>query len=176
MDNSKNSAARMKASGKPPSVKKLSGLERELNSLKKDAINSKSYQGFGKRPNTGFENPNTGSENKKKGSGKKVFGKKGFGKKGSGKNGEQTGPLRFRRTQKENILGITKPAIRRLARRGGVKRMSALVYDQARNTIRDKLTTVLEKAIVYTEAARRRTVSLPDIKHGLAVIGQKIYI
>jgi histone H4 len=28
-----------------------------------------------------------------------------------------------------NIEGITKPAIRRLARRGGVKRISGLIYE-----------------------------------------------
>jgi len=30
------------------------------------------------------------------------------------------------------IQGITKPAIRRLAREGGVKRMSGLVYEETR--------------------------------------------
>ena len=38
----------------------------------------------------------------------------------------------IKKSLKEVILGITKPAIRRLARRGGVKRMSYLVYDEAR--------------------------------------------
>ena len=40
---------------------------------------------------------------------------------------------------KENILGITKPAIRRLARRGGVKRISSLIYEEWRNVIRQFL-------------------------------------
>ena len=31
---------------------------------------------------------------------------------------------------RDNIQGITKPAIRRLARRGGVKRISGLVYEE----------------------------------------------
>ena len=33
---------------------------------------------------------------------------------------------------RDNIQGITKPAIRRLARRGGVKRISGLVYEEVR--------------------------------------------
>ena len=41
---------------------------------------------------------------------------------GKGKSGKSYGAKRVKRTSKEVILGITKPAIRRLARRGGVKR------------------------------------------------------
>nr|GFD60310.1 histone H4 [Tanacetum cinerariifolium] len=35
------------------------------------------------------------------------------------------GAKRHRKILRDNIQGITKPAIRRLARRGGVKRISA---------------------------------------------------
>ena len=34
---------------------------------------------------------------------------------------------------RDNIQGITKPAIRRLARRGGVKRISGLIYEEVFN-------------------------------------------
>ncbi|MBE3042278.1 hypothetical protein IMZ48_06800, partial [Candidatus Bathyarchaeota archaeon] len=43
------------------------------------------------------------------------------GGKGLGKGGAK----RHRKILRDNIQGITKPAIRRLARRGGVKRISA---------------------------------------------------
>jgi hypothetical protein len=46
------------------------------------------------------------------------------------------------RIRKDTILGITKPDIRRLARRGGVKRISAGVYDTARQYLRDFLREV----------------------------------
>ena len=36
---------------------------------------------------------------------------------------------RHRTVLRDNIQGISKPAIRRLARRGGVKRISGLVYE-----------------------------------------------
>lgn len=52
---------------------------------------------------------------------------RGKGGKGLGKGGAK----RHRKILRDNIQGITKPAIRRLARRGGVKRISAskfLVY------------------------------------------------
>ena len=40
------------------------------------------------------------------------------------------GAKRHRKVLRDNIQGITKPAIRRLARRGGVKRISGLVYEE----------------------------------------------
>lgn len=46
------------------------------------------------------------------------------------------------RPRKDTILGITKPDIRRLARRGGVKRINAGVYDTARQYLRDFLREV----------------------------------
>ncbi|CAB4427277.1 unnamed protein product [Rhizophagus irregularis] len=45
---------------------------------------------------------------------------RGKGGKGLGKGGAK----RHRKILRDNIQGITKPAIRRLARRGGVKRIS----------------------------------------------------
>ena len=36
----------------------------------------------------------------------------------------------FWQVLRDNIQGITKPAIRRLARRGGVKRISGLIYEE----------------------------------------------
>ena len=46
------------------------------------------------------------------------------------------GAKRHRRRLKENIQGITKPAIRRLARRGGVKRISGLIYEETRGVLK----------------------------------------
>jgi len=50
---------------------------------------------------------------------------RGKGGKGLGKGGAK----RHRKVLRDNIQGITKPAIRRLARRGGVKRISGLIYE-----------------------------------------------
>ena len=43
---------------------------------------------------------------------------------------------RHGKSVKETIMGITKPAIRRMARRGGVKRLSALIYDESRHVLK----------------------------------------
>ena len=58
-------------------------------------------------------------------------GGKGFGKLGGAK--------RIKKSSRETILGITKPAIRRLARRGGVKRISNMIYDETRTVLRSFL-------------------------------------
>ena len=57
---------------------------------------------------------------------------RGLGGKGLGKGGAK----RHRKVLRDNIQGITKPAIRRLARRGGVKRISGLVYAETRSVLR----------------------------------------
>ena len=64
---------------------------------------------------------------------------RGKGGKGLGKGGAK----RHRKVMRDNILGITKPAIRRLARRGGVKRISGLIYDETRSVLKTFLDGVV---------------------------------
>jgi histone H4 len=45
-----------------------------------------------------------------------------------------------------NPRGITKPAIRRLARRGGVKRISGLIYEETRGVLKIFVSTALRLA------------------------------
>ncbi|KAL3087746.1 hypothetical protein niasHT_029510 [Heterodera trifolii] len=47
---------------------------------------------------------------------------------------------------RDNIQGITKPAIRRLARRGGVKRISGLIYEETRSVLKVFLENVIRDA------------------------------
>jgi hypothetical protein len=56
----------------------------------------------------------------------------GKGGKGLGKGGAK----RHRKVLRDNIQGVTKPAIRRLARRGGVKRISGLIYEETRGVLK----------------------------------------
>ncbi|CAB3989499.1 histone-fold-containing [Paramuricea clavata] len=63
--------------------------------------------------------------------GNKMSGR-GKGGKGLGKGGAK----RHRKILRDNIQGITKPAIRRLARRGGVKRISGLIYEETRGVLK----------------------------------------
>ncbi len=82
---------------------------------------------------------------------------------GRGKGLGKGTPMRHRKVLRDNIMGITKPAVRRLARRGGVKRISGLIVDETRSVLRNFLDDVIGKAVTYTEHARRKTVTTMDI-------------
>ena len=75
----------------------------------------------------------------------------------------------------ETIMGITKPAIRRLARRGGVKRISSLVYDETRIVLRSFLENVIRDSVTYTEHAKRKTVTALDVVYALKRQGRTLY-
>ena len=94
---------------------------------------------------------------------------------GKGKSAKSYGAKRVKITTKDVILGITKPAIRRLARRGGVKRISALIYEETRIVLRSFLENVVRDAVVYTEHARRKTVTAMDIVYALKRQGRCLY-
>ena len=68
---------------------------------------------------------------------------------------------------KDTIMGVTKPAIRRLARRGGVKRISSLIYDETRAVLKSFLENVIRDSVTYTEHARRKTVTALDVVYAL---------
>ena len=53
-----------------------------------------------------------------------------------------------RKILRDNIQGITRPDIRRLARRGGVKRVSAHIYDEVRQVLRAHLERVSRVAFL----------------------------
>ena len=76
---------------------------------------------------------------------------------------------------KDVIMGITKPAIRRLARRGGVKRISSLVYDETRQVFRAFLENVIRDSVTYTEHAKRKTVTALDVVYALKRQGRTLY-
>ena len=82
---------------------------------------------------------------------------RGKGGKGLGKGGAK----RHRKVLRDNIQGITKPAIRRLARRGGVKRISGLIYEETRGVLKVFLEDVIRDAVTYTEHAKRGRLSPP---------------
>lgn len=83
--------------------------------------------------------------------------------------------MRHRKVLRDNIQGITKPAIRRLARRGGVKRISGLVYEETRGVLKQFLERVIRDALMYTDHARRKTVTALDVVHALRRNGRSIY-
>jgi len=83
---------------------------------------------------------------------------RGKGGKGLGKGGA----FRHRKVLCDNIQGITKPAIRRLARRGGVKRISGLIYEETRGVLKVFLEHVIRDAVTCKSKGYRLR---PAVKH-----------
>ena len=96
---------------------------------------------------------------------------RGKGGKGLGKGGAK----RHRKVLRDNMQGIIKPAIRRLARRGGVKRISGLIYEETRSVLKVFLEMVIRDAVTYTEHARRKTVTAMDAVYALKRQGRTLY-
>ncbi|CAH3149150.1 unnamed protein product [Pocillopora meandrina] len=102
---------------------------------------------------------------------KQIMSGRGKGGKGLGKGGAK----RHRKILRDNIQGITKPAIRRLARRGGVKRISGLIYEETRGVLKVFLENVIRDAVTYTEHAKRKTVTAMDVVYALKRQGRTLY-
>ena len=103
-----------------------------------------------------------------------LYGGKGKGKGlGAGKGGKIF-PARNRHT-KEPILGLTKPSVRRLCRRGGVKRISGGIYDESRGVLQAFIDNVVKDALTYAEHARRKTVTAMDVIYALKRQGRTLY-
>ena len=106
-----------------------------------------------------------------------MAGKSALGKgKGMGKGvGKVAAKRNSRRPGRPVLEGVTKPAIRRLARRGGVKRISYYIYDYTRDVLKGFLSSVIRDAITYTEHAKRKTVTAMDVVYALKRQGRTLY-
>jgi len=96
---------------------------------------------------------------------------RGKGSIGLGRTAARRHAFRIKDTNK----GITKPAIRRLARRGGVKRISGLVYEETRSVLREFLFNIIKDATCYMDCARRKTVTALDVVYALKRAGRTLY-
>lgn len=85
------------------------------------------------------------------------------------------GAKRHHKILRDNIQGITKPAIRRLARRGGVKRVAGTIYEEVRGNLKDFLSNVIRDAVTYTDHAKRKTVTAMDVVYALKRQGRTLY-
>ena len=97
---------------------------------------------------------------------------RGKGGKGLGKGGAK----RHRKVLTDQMpKALTKPGIRRLCRRAGIKRINFLIYEKIRNQGKIFLEEILRDAVHYLEHAKRKTVLKKDIQNSLATNGNAIY-
>ena len=84
-------------------------------------------------------------------------------------------PIARRIRRKPPVKDMTKPAIRRLARRAGVMRISGVVSEDINSALKFFLTDVIHDAVAYTEYSRRKTVSVRDIIFALKRQNETLY-
>lgn len=82
--------------------------------------------------------------------------------------------MRRRATTKSFYL--SNGSVRRLARRGGVKRMSATVRDEVSDALKTFVGQVVGRAVLYTDNANRRTVRRNDVLFALKHLSRTLYL
>ncbi|KAF3923966.1 hypothetical protein ABW21_db0200717 [Orbilia brochopaga] len=94
---------------------------------------------------------------------------------GRGKGARGLAAIRHRKILRDNIMAITRPDIRRLARRGGVKRISGGIYQAVRMVLHARLKLLISDCVMYVEHSRRKTVTTQDVVYALNRAGTPIY-
>ncbi|SPJ80080.1 related to histone H4 [Fusarium torulosum] len=64
---------------------------------------------------------------------------------------------------------------RRLARRGGVKRISAGIYEDVRKALKARLETILLNCVIYVEHRNAKTVTVRDVIFSLSRLGRPLW-
>ena len=82
--------------------------------------------------------------------------------------GGKGGAKRRLKVLRDSIQEIPKPAVRRLARRGGVKRIPGLNYEESRweqgiDFLKVFLGNIIRDAVTNAENAKRKTVTAMDV-------------
>lgn len=70
---------------------------------------------------------------------------------------------------------LTTPEIRRLARRGGVKRIQGLVYEHADKAYQKFVEDIVKDAVLYTQHRRAHTVTVGDMLQALRHQNRALY-
>jgi len=92
----------------------------------------------------------------------------GKGGKGIGKSaGKGSTAKRHQGMQISPLAGIRSPAIKRLARKAGVKRISSTIYRRVRDDLSSMLNDILVVAIEYPKMRKQKTITAVDIVHAL---------
>ena len=83
----------------------------------------------------------------------------------------QVNVQKHRKILRDNIQGITKPALQRLCHRAGIKRISDDIYEELRVDIKGYMEEILRRVVVFTEREQRRTVKVKDLEAALNMMG-----
>ena len=76
---------------------------------------------------------------------------------------------------KDAIHGISRPAFCRLARKGGVERMSGLIYEECSGVLQTFLKLVIRDIIIFTQYCECKTVTPINVIFALKQHGCNVY-
>ena len=71
---------------------------------------------------------------------------------------------------------ISRPALRRIAHRGGVKRIAGNTYEIAREDIENMMHNVIKSAVQCVKYAKRHTLMKKDIQFALARFDRHVLV
>ena len=91
------------------------------------------------------------------------------------RKGKEKGKTRRQVLVRDNLRGITKAAICRLACKGGVKRMTGHAYNLMCGVLKLFLKAVIHDALIYTVNCKRRTVTIMEMIYSLKNHGRHLY-
>lgn len=74
-----------------------------------------------------------------------------------------------------DVSAIGNPGLRRLARKGGVKRVSNESFDAGREMLNQFVNSIVRDAVIFSEAAQRKTVTASDVNMSLKRNGCALY-
>lgn len=89
---------------------------------------------------------------------------------------KKTTPVVRKRILRDNILGITKPGLRRILHRAGVVRVSTLVYEEMRSILKVQLENVLRTAVELMQYARKKTLSYEHVRTAVKLTTGKVLL
>ena len=97
--------------------------------------------------------------------------------KGMGKSmGKMMAKRHMGQDLKEPIDRITRPALRRICRRAGIKRINGHTYDEMKGVLNSFTENLCQMAMCYMSHARRSTVSVIDVQYAARRMGKEIYV
>jgi histone H4 len=74
------------------------------------------------------------------------------------------------------LAAFSRPAIKRLARRGGTKIIAVPCYEEVRDAAMKEITRIVAGAYVFTQYKHRRTIAYEDVCHAIkALTGTTLY-
>ena len=77
------------------------------------------------------------------------------------------GKVKHRKIFRDNIHGISNPALLRMMQRAGVKRVNGFVYEELRDIMKTYMENIINATVIFVEHDRRVTVKAEDLEAGL---------